>query len=340
MLSKVRFLVLMAALIAFLLPPTHAAADGFPPLGAWAYGSGSSFHSHYRSRYRTSFYRSSYWPSSRVSYALSGPLVRHHGFYRGYSSMHVSYYAPPIPYFSYYPAYNFAPYAYYPTCYPNYSIPVIVPQVMAPQVIVPTFMPTCLDLPSSTVPSFSSQLFLSSSSQPSSASTTQFVSTVPSTAEAIPSELLAAADSILRSGGYREAAIAYARLTVHFGSSDALLTRRFIAQVASGDFAQAGVIAASAELAGFRLDRSSLPNGSLIGLGLAVSLIDQTNEALAAQAFRQSDPETLVTLGTWLHLAGDEQKSQLFLAGAAQIAGEISQETSDLESKTELVSID
>lgn len=347
--SKVRLFILVIASIGCFLPQSRCAADGFPPLGAWAYGSGSGFSNHRGlGGYRTSFYGHSYWPSAGVGYAVARPYARHHGFrsgcFSGYSSYsyYSSYHAIPSYRFAYYPSYSYTQCAYYPPifapqfyatpCYTSFSLPVVVPQ----QVFVPNFLSVQTATPTYTTSLLSST---SPTTSPWKTQASQLISTQGSHSEAIPVELLSAADAIFRAGGYREAATAYARLSVKYGSSDLLLTRRFIAQVASRDLVQAGLVAASAELAGARLDRSSLPDGSLKGLGLDASFVAQTSESLAEQAYRKPNAETLSTLGDWLNLAGDEDRAQVFLAGAAQMARELPTESKNYDSKTELVSL-
>ncbi len=136
----------------------------------------------------------------------------------------------------------------------------------------------------------------------------------------VPEEMLNAADDILRAGGYREAATAYAQLTVRYGSSELLYTRRFLAQVASGDVEQAIVVASSAELAGMQLARSTLPGGALSGLGLDEETIAARKEALAKHAYQLADDaDSLFAVASWLHLADDDERAEIFLARARQL---------------------
>jgi hypothetical protein len=136
----------------------------------------------------------------------------------------------------------------------------------------------------------------------------------------IPEEILNAADDIFRAGGYREAATAYAQLTVRYGASELLYTRRFLAQVASGDVEQAIVVASTAELSGMQIDRSTLPGGSLSGLGLDEEMIAARKEDLAKHAFQQADDaDSLFAVARWLHLAGDDDRAEVFLARARQL---------------------
>lgn len=136
----------------------------------------------------------------------------------------------------------------------------------------------------------------------------------------IPEEILNAADDIFRAGGYREAATAYAQLTVRYGASELLYTRRFLAQVASDDVEQAIVVASTAELSGMQIGRSTLPGGSLSGLGLDDETIAARKEALAKHAYRLTDDaDSLFAVARWLHLAGDDDRAEVFLARARQL---------------------
>lgn len=136
----------------------------------------------------------------------------------------------------------------------------------------------------------------------------------------VPEEILNAADDIFRAGGYREAATAYAQLTVRYGPSELLYTRRFLAQVASGDVEQAIVVASTAELAGMQIGRNTLPGGSLSGLGLDEETIAMRKEDLAKHAYQLADDaDSLFAVASWLHLAGDDERAEVFLARARQL---------------------
>ena len=136
-----------------------------------------------------------------------------------------------------------------------------------------------------------------------------------------PEELMAAADAILAAGGYRQAAQAYAQIVVKFGNSDRLVTRRFIAQVANGDFDQAAVVSELAAANGNRLDRSDVPRGNLqIALGDSTGLIAARGEKLAAIALQQTDDAVpMLTVAHWLALSGDNPRADLFKARADQM---------------------
>lgn len=136
-----------------------------------------------------------------------------------------------------------------------------------------------------------------------------------------PRELLEAADAILQAGGYRQAATAYAKLQVRYGSSHTVFARRYIAQILSGDLAQAGVVLASADAAGFSIDRSALPATGLSTLiSVEQPVIEQTTERLAAHALATpDDAQAMKLVGVWLNLTGDESRSQLCLSLAQRI---------------------
>lgn len=147
---------------------------------------------------------------------------------------------------------------------------------------------------------------------------------IPPVASAIPPQLLAAADAIMQAGGYRQAATAYAQLNVRYGSNNEIFSRRFVAQVASGDFSQAVVILASAQAAGFQLQASDLPNGQLAALLAGRSEeVTQLTERLASEALSTSNSlESMQLMGAWLTMSGDDSRAALFLAMADRLSSE------------------
>ncbi len=330
-----RMLVSVVLLLGAGLLPTKPvqAGDGWPPFGAWAYGSGRSavYVGHHRGHighfgHFRHFHRPRVYGFSSVAY---WPSTFYYGAYPSYANYYVR------------PSYSFVYSNYgcgWPVVYQSFSLPVITPVYSAP-VVVPSFSPVCATVDVAPVSQLASvqprqlplpdlkpsSLMQNAALQPTNLDRprqkVQFVSTALATGpQTVPADMLEAADSILRAGGYREAATAYAQLSVRYGACDDLFVRRFVAQVASADFEQAKVIAASAQLAGFHLQRSNLPAGSLAGLGLDNEFVSARSEAMASQIYREADAESLATLGHWMHLVGDEQKSQVFLAGAAQLA--------------------
>ncbi len=144
--------------------------------------------------------------------------------------------------------------------------------------------------------------------------------------DAIPTDLLQSADAILAAGGYREAAQAYAQLFVRYGASDRLNLRRFIAQVASGDYEQAAVIVDLAMASGSDLQNVPLPAATLeAALGASTSLIAQRTEGLAANALHQpNDAVPMAAVATWLTLSGDLERAELFTHRANQLRASLS----------------
>ena len=283
-----------------------------------------------------------YWP--RASYHVS---------YRSYAPVFYNNYLPAVYYNSYYP-----PAYCYPTYYNSYYAPVVAPVIYSNYSVG---FPTCavtqpvnsgvalttyaVRKPVTSVVPFrlASQPVLTS--QPVLGlplkQTNQldfsgrFVTTDAATAtngavpvrvanavlDSAPVELLAAADAILSAGGYRQAAQAYAQLVVKYGNSDRLVTRRFIAQVANGDYEQAAVVVELAIANGNQIERADLPQGDLsLALGGQSGLIGQRVEGLAANALAQADDAVpMLTVAHWLALSGDDDKANLFKARAEQM---------------------
>lgn len=154
------------------------------------------------------------------------------------------------------------------------------------------------------------------------------VQTVPqevSLQNAIPLQLLDSADAILRAGGYRPAATAYAQLNVRYGSSDVIFTRRFVAQIACHDWDQAAVVLASAEVAEYHISREVLPAGGLLAELLPGSYqqVAELTERLAAWVLTAPDQhEAMRMMGVWLQLSGDDSRAALFFTMAAQFLQE------------------
>ncbi len=280
---------------------------GYPPFGAWAYGSGWRYsspgvhwHGGYYAGYTAVRYRSVYRPFAYARYRA------------WYPSMVV--YTPAVSYPAFY--------------YPAYSVPVVWPTYYSADVIPGYCATGAAGVSSEPLP-----VALASGVAPlNDTSTAQLVS-IDYAASAgsvsnIPPELLSAADEIFRAGGYREAAAAYAQLNVRYGSSNQVFGRRFVAQVASGDFDQARVILESARLAGFEISRFDLPNGNLTeifsGDARKVSMLTEQLAAKAIAAPSESEPMQMV--GQWLKLAGDETRANLFLAMAEQLQGSVPHE--------------
>ncbi len=366
------------------------AGDGFPPNGAWAYGSrpfGQSQHwrpirsvgwSNYGvgrfgvSGYSSFRYRSNSWYGSslhvrytnRVGYPFSS--LGWCNSWSGYPSLYYSSYSIPS-----YPLYSCGlPYFYGRAAYSTHYVPSVMYYGLAPCATSSPSLYFDVRLPSISYDQADDQLADYSAygagqyagpvvvsdqdavemqgipyrvSKPSTeyvmlreAGLVPPMQLVSQSVEQpnVPEELLEAADNIFRAGGYREAARAYAQLTVKFGTSDLLCTRRFLAQMASGDLEQAVVVVSSAELAGSNLKRSTLPGGSLSGLGLTEDLISLRKEELAKHAYQLADDaDSLIALARWLQLAGDEERAELFLVRARQLA----EPTTSPEAKPEIM---
>ncbi|MEZ6133793.1 MAG: hypothetical protein R3C53_02675 [Pirellulaceae bacterium] len=355
--KKLLLLVGLAAMTC--LPPKALAGNGFPSFGAWAYGtSGSSYGFSslglHRASYRYSYRPSCFYRSANMGYSSIYLRPSYHTFFSNYSCGYPTYYN--TFYRSYRPAVYVSPIVvprvyYAPACYPTYSV-----------YSIPIYSSTYYGTPLCSTTSVGAQEAIQAipyaarrpaiptlpevGVQPSA----QLVSaTVPHVSlpgqgsesvvsrESVPAEILDAADAILRAGGYREAATAYAQLSVRYGVNETLMTRRFIAQIVSDDLEQAVLISASADLAGVTLSRDSLPARSLQALGVDQQLIASQSEALAARAYQaMDDHDALQTLGTWLHLAGDDERSKIFVARAKQLSSQAEQPA---HNSTEFVSV-
>ncbi len=309
---------------------------------------------------RASFYGGYGYSSYAFSgYGYGGigcwPRASYHVGYRSYVPQVYTSYLPAAYYNSYYPpAYS------YPTFYNSYVTPAVTPVIYSTYSIgFPTCSVTQpvnsgvalttyavkkpvtsvvpLRLASQPVQSplrpsnptdFSGRFVATDSLNPDSlaSKTTVTSDAAPrpvssATLDSAPRELLAAADAILAAGGYRQAAQAYAQLVVKYGNSDRMVTRRFIAQVANGDFDQAAVVVELAIANGNQIDRADLPQGDLaLALGGQSSLISQRVEGLAANALAQADDAVpMLAVAHWLVLSGEDEKANLFKARAEQM---------------------
>ena len=136
---------------------------------------------------------------------------------------------------------------------------------------------------------------------------------------------LDSADGCLMAGDYRPAAVAFARLQVQWGASDALFTRRFVSQVGCDAWDQAAVILASAQLAGYRIAPEALPTGSLDScLAGGSAEVHRLTERLAAHALAAPDQrEAMLVMAAWSALSGDEPRAALFADMASQLSLEL-----------------
>lgn len=319
-----RVLILGAILFASLFANSNASAwHGYPPFGAWVYGSAPSYVARSRVVYRSRPTFPFGWGrvySTRVSYGLHyRPYVR--------------------------PYYVFPRHTYFYTPVVRVVRPV-VPVFIAPTCITPTYSvgftvaSKSTSLPASTAIAstanlkanvFSKMLGQTKSNAVSAADTSfssRLVSTnskTVQTASPIPSELLKAADAILEAGGYTEASKAYAQLSVRYGSSHMLFGRRFVAQIAAGNLVQAEAILELARLHSpgvqFSIDG---PLSKYVG----EPVIEMRTEQLAKRAFeRTTDSTPLRSLSHWLFLQGDLERAMLFDQRASQVDGVTDQPT-------------
>ncbi len=291
---------------------------GYGGIGYWPRSSYISY------SYAPRFYSSCYWPSAY------------------YSSFYTPAYYPTFYYNTYYtpvvaPVYYSTFSLGFPTC------SVTQPSGVSPSLVNPSLVGNVATYtarkPATNAKSTNSQFRLASQpvqqaanqldfsgrlvakDQPAAVVAPASISSSNPAFDSAPAELVEIADAILAAGGYRQAAQAYAQLVVKYGNSDRLVTRRFIAQVANGDYEQAAVVVDLAIANGNRLGRGDLPKGDLgLALGDAGSLIGQRVEGLAANALAQSnDAVPMLAVAHWLALGGDDERADLFKARAEQL---------------------
>ncbi len=301
----------------------------------YGYGFGLNHQSFYPSIYNpgwSSYSRASFYSSyGGIGYRGLGCGLwpRNSFYYRSYAPVYYTNY-------SYYTPTYFAPTYYAPSCYySTYVTPVIYSSAYSA-------FPSCAVTPSASglsVAAYSVKKTVTSSvpfrlaSQP-----TQLIQAAGQTQSAgaryvlakasvsaldnTPAKLMAAADAILAAGGYRQAAQAYAQLVVQYGNSDRLVTRRFIAQVANGDYEQAAVVVELALANDNRINSSDLPQGDLqTALGDGRGLIAIRSESLAANALQKLDDAVpMLAVANWLALSGDNERANLFKARAEQMS--------------------
>ena len=240
----------------------------------------------------------------------------------GYSSFYANYYAPSVAYYVPSTTYYVPSVSYYVPSAP-YCAPSCVPSVITydPNCCVPNFCDDCVSAVEAPI-----------DNGPTVAPTSPTTYSAPSGAAApaaVPASLLAAADAIFQAGGYRQAATAYAQLHVKYGSSEQIFERRFVAQVACGDYDQAAVVLASAQGAGFPIERltakDSNQNHLLAG---HPELVNGWTERLAQHALQVGEErESLEMMATWLNVTGQPQRAGLFLAMAERLSLEAANPT-------------
>lgn len=315
----------MLVLVIALTTVSNAFA-GYPYWGG-AYGHGYGF-ANYRS---LGIYGPSVWGGySSLHYRVIGYRgLRYRGL--GYRS----WYARPIGYTSYYVNYYVPRVTYYaPSAI--YYVPSYVPSVInyAPNYCVPICCDNFLS---------AAQLPIDHGATVVPTSTTTYSVPVSAPASAavastIPAPHLAAADAIFQAGGYRQAATAYAQLHVRYGSSDQIFERRFVAQVACGDYDQAAVVLASAQGAGFPIERLVTTDSDWSQLFASQpALVQAWTESLAQHALQaDGERESLEMMATWLNLTGQPQRAGLFLAMAERISLEAANPTLPATSDVEM----
>ena len=325
MIKNMALAVLLFCAGSLLIDRPAQAWHGYPPFGAWAYGTGYAPAGFTRSRtvVRSRPAWTGWGAYGNLGYRSYGYSTATRVYSRSFYRPYVAYSAPVIAY----PAYLYPVYSY-PVFYSTYSFPTFVP----------SYFPTCA-APSGFSVSAGYPL-VSKSSWPATASpivalaadtstSARLTATSSNVAQAlpggvdqsqVPESLLTAADAILKAGGYQQAARAYAQLSVRFGTNETLLGRRFIAQVLAGDLEQAEAIVALADMTDLRLDRSG--NGSLQQLIEAPVILQAATEQLAQRALEDnSDSLRLKSVATWLQLTGDTQLASVFMSRVQQIVG-------------------
>lgn len=325
MIKNMTLAVLLFCAGSLLVDRPAQAWHGYPPFGAWAYGSGFAPAGFTRSRTvvrsRPTLYG---WGGyGNLGYRSYGYRTATRVYSRSVYRPYLAYSAPVVAY----PAYLYPVYSY-PVFYSTYSFPTFVPSY-APTCASPSVFSISAGYPlvnASNRPVTASPLSALAANTSSSAvlATTNFATgdqSPSSVADSqVPSSLLEAADAILKAGGYQQAARAYAQLSVRFGTSETLLGRRFIAQVVAGDLEQAEAIVALADMTGLRLDRSGV--GSLQQLIEAPVMLQAATEKLAQRALEDdSDSLRLKSVATWLQLTGDTQLASVFMSRVQQIVG-------------------
>ncbi len=232
-----------------------------------------------------------------------------------------AYYAPTV--------YGYAP-SYYDYA-PSYCLPTAVeyePAVVVPSEYGPAYCDACDAVSENAV-----ENAVESTVESTVENTVQSELLLSSTnSHGIPDQLLASADAIFQAGGYQLAATAYAQLHVRYGSSDLIFGRRFIAQVACGDYDQAAVVLVSAQGAGFPIDRSLASTSDWSQLlapqaeaveGWTESLAHHALQAQGQHGAQQADQhEALELMATWLNLTGRPERAGLFLAMAERLSTE------------------
>lgn len=353
--GKKILLAVVMLVTSFSQAPAQA-GNGYPPFGAWAYGSGfyrAPVAVRSRTVYRarpgygrysygwggygnwgfsaTTRVRTVYRPVARRTYYYSAP-----SYYSYYAVARPVYY-PRVVYSAwpvyYTPTYYVAPVVVAPTCVTQITGSVAAPYVTSPRIVATSVASTSassVTTPLTTILANSTRV---TSLQPSSiqpaATAGQLVTKVTTpdtnvsstlgsgTTRGVPTKLLQLVDDMMRAGGYEQAATAYAQLSVRYGPSSLLLGRRYVAQVATQDLDQAEAIVELADLIQVPL---GVPAGEISNLIPEEKILERCTELLAKRALsRTNDPTSLRCVALWLEFNGDIARANMFHARVAQL---------------------
>ncbi|MEM7474490.1 MAG: hypothetical protein AAF483_05800 [Planctomycetota bacterium] len=319
----IKLLLLSALVVAGTFQTQNVHAGGYPPFGAWAYGSGSpGYYGVARTRSVTRVRPTLWGGYGNIGFAATSRVYTRYRSYPTYSSLTyrvgfpryyhrpfvVNYYTPAIRYYPVYysfPAVTFPVLPVAPACStPSTTLSVSVPTLLTQNTLKPQVNVANTDISSPTNLPPSNLRLVGTHPQP----------------KAVPQALMNAADAILQAGGYAEAAQAYAALAVQFENNQALLERRFASQVLSGKFGQAEVILQLAELSQIPINGGGLGVDGLTGMLAAPNVLETSTEALAEHALRNAtDPVALRTVATWLTLCSKQEKAEIFFEAAARL---------------------
>lgn len=330
---QLRLALAALALAMVLMPPQSGLANGWPPYGAWAYGSGIAAPgvARYRSVYRTGFRGNSY-ASVRASYRAFGSVgwSPNYSRYRVVTRRYSPVFYTPIHYFPRYYSVVYPAYSAYYSCFPR-VVPIAYPTFhystfrysYSPLLIGYGSYP-CLTMTAQPISvNFANQPPRSSRLTPSlagqtNASKPQLVAPSPSASKQVPQKLLAAADAIFQAGGFRQAAVAYAQLSVRYDSTPELMTRRFACHVLNQDFGQAEVVVSLSEAMGISMSADFLGQDNLNSI--AAADMRRYSELLAQRALQKTqDSAALLSVGNWLALGNQPERAQLFIAASKKL---------------------
>ena len=137
-------------------------------------------------------------------------------------------------------------------------------------------------------------------------------------------KLIELVDQMVAAGGYAQAAKAYAEISVKFGTTSELLTRRYVALILNGDFGQAEVLVQLSQALDQPINADKIPVSNVYQFLNAPLVIEARSEELAERAYRnQQDPIALLSVSQWLGLCGDLRRSELFAKRARVLQSKI-----------------